>query len=187
IGIKTEDEYKEVHVGLRSGQSLPISDLNLTTKRDNPVTISLVYPADNTPGHLLSVVPVGQYTQAIQKQEKVKQAKQPVTIKKNYQATPLTAKPIVKAKVVEMNRNSSKHRHHDKYESITYKKQLLTTESSDHNSLVSMPPILISNPSRNNVMPPVTFDPKRVNSSLRKHYNEAIKAQQQWLHQLQNR
>ncbi|WP_241466616.1 MULTISPECIES: DUF3370 domain-containing protein [unclassified Prochlorococcus] len=187
IGIKIDDEYKEVHVGLRSGQSLPISELNLTTKSDNPVTISLVYPADNTPGHLLSVVPVEQYKQAIKNHEKVKQSKQPDTITKNYQAKPLTPKPIVKAKVVQMNKNSSKHRNHDKYDSIIYKRQLLPTESITHNSPVNIPPVLISSPSRNNVMPAAIIDPQRVNSSLRKHYNEAIKAQQQWLRQLQNR
>ncbi|KZR64325.1 DUF3370 domain-containing protein [Prochlorococcus sp. MIT 1303] len=186
IGIKTENKYKEVHVGLRSGQSLPISDLELTTKKDNPVTISLVYPADNTPGHLLSVVPVAEYTQVMQKQEKVNQAKLPVTARKNYQAKPLTPKPIVKAKIVEITKNSLKQRHHDTYKSITNKKQLLANESYDHNSPVSMPPILISSPSRNNAMPSAMINSQRVNSSLSKHYTEAIKAQQQWLHQMQN-
>ncbi|KZR64212.1 DUF3370 domain-containing protein [Prochlorococcus sp. MIT 1306] len=186
IGIETENKYKEVHVGLRSGQSLPISDLELTTKKDNPVTISLVYPADSTPGHLLSVVPVAQYNKVMQKQEKVSQAKLPVTVSKNYHAKPLTPKPIVKAKTVETSRNSKKQRHHDTYKSSTNKKQLLANESNNHNSPVSKPPILISSPSRNNAMPLAIINTQRVNSSLGKHYTEAIKAQQQWLHQLQN-
>jgi len=57
IGIETHEGYKEVHVGMRSGQSLPLTSLNLLPGVSNPVTVSLVYPADATPGHLLSVVP----------------------------------------------------------------------------------------------------------------------------------
>ncbi|KZR75493.1 DUF3370 domain-containing protein [Prochlorococcus marinus] len=186
IGIKTEKKYKEVHVGLRSGQSLPISNLELTTKKDNPVTISLVYPADNTPGHLLSVVPMEQYTQVMQKEEKANKAKLPVTSSKNYHAKPLTPKPIAKTKVVEVNRNSTIQRHQDNYKLSRNKKELLPNESNDHNYPVSNSPILISSPSRTNVMPLAIIDPQRVNSSLGKHYTEALKAQQQWLHQLQN-
>lgn len=57
IGIQTDQGYREVHVGMRSGQSLPIADLNLRPDQINRVRVSLVYPADATPGHLLSVVP----------------------------------------------------------------------------------------------------------------------------------
>ena len=42
---------------MKSGQSLPIADLYLMPEQVNPVKVSLVYPADATPGHLLSVVP----------------------------------------------------------------------------------------------------------------------------------
>ena len=45
---------------MRSGQSLSIADLDLKGGKNNPVTVSVVYPADATPGHLLSVVPVTQ-------------------------------------------------------------------------------------------------------------------------------
>ena len=187
IGIKTEEGYKEVHVGLRSGQSLPISDLNLSRKWDYPVTVSLVYPADNTPGHLLSVVPVEQLTKVIRKQQRLKQAQQPEARKKNQRSTPLTPKPIVKAKVIETNNNTSNRRQYNKHESIKSEKQLLPTASIDHHSPISQPPRILSGPSGTNIMPSAIIDPQRVNSSLRKHYNEAIKAQQQWLHQLQNR
>ena len=60
IGIATESGYREVHVGLRSGESLSLTSLELTPGQNNPVRISLVYPADATPGHLLSVVPSSQ-------------------------------------------------------------------------------------------------------------------------------
>ena len=57
IGIETDEGYREVHVGMASGQSLPIAELTLKPNQANRVRVSLVYPADATPGHLLSVVP----------------------------------------------------------------------------------------------------------------------------------
>ena len=60
IGITTESGYREVHVGMRSGESLSLTALELNPGQTNPVRISLVYPADATPGHLLSVVPSSQ-------------------------------------------------------------------------------------------------------------------------------
>lgn len=55
--VRTLDGLQELHVGLRSGQSLPLTSLYLRPGVINPVRISMVYPADATPGHLLSVVP----------------------------------------------------------------------------------------------------------------------------------
>ncbi len=60
IGIATDSGYREVHVGLRSGESLSLTPLELNPSQNNPVRITLVYPADATPGHLLSVVPSSQ-------------------------------------------------------------------------------------------------------------------------------
>ena len=63
IGIQTDAGYQEVHVGMRSGQSLPLTSLNLKPGQMNRVQVTLVYPADATPGHLLSVVPEQQLVQ----------------------------------------------------------------------------------------------------------------------------
>jgi len=60
IGISTDSGYREVHVGLRSGESLSLTPLELNAGQTNPVRVTLVYPADATPGHLLSVVPSSQ-------------------------------------------------------------------------------------------------------------------------------
>jgi hypothetical protein len=57
LQIRIGDELREVHVGLRSGQSLSLARLDLPPGRSLPVRVSMVYPADATPGHLLSVVP----------------------------------------------------------------------------------------------------------------------------------
>lgn len=60
IQIETEEGVRDVHVGLRSGQSLALTSLQLRPGANNPVRVSMVYPADATPGHLLSVVPSSQ-------------------------------------------------------------------------------------------------------------------------------
>ena len=60
LQVRTEQGLQEIHVGMRSGQSLSLTTLDLKPGVANPVRVSLVYPADATPGHLLSVVPVGQ-------------------------------------------------------------------------------------------------------------------------------
>ena len=60
IRIETANQVQDVHVGLRSGESLVLRDLQLLSGNVQPVRVSLVYPADATPGHLLSVVPVRQ-------------------------------------------------------------------------------------------------------------------------------
>ncbi len=60
LQIRSEEGLQEVHVGMRSGQSLSLAQLILRAGQLNPVRISLVYPADATPGHLLSILPASQ-------------------------------------------------------------------------------------------------------------------------------
>ncbi len=69
IEIRTPEGVQSVHVGLRSGQSLSLTQLNLQPGQPTPIRLSLVYPADSTPGHLLSVVPATQLAQ-LQDQER---------------------------------------------------------------------------------------------------------------------
>ena len=59
--IEHQNSLKEIHVGLRSGESLVLTDINLLQGQDSPVKVTLVYPADATPGHLLSVIPSDQF------------------------------------------------------------------------------------------------------------------------------
>ncbi len=60
LQVRTAEGLQEMHVGMRSGQSIPLTTLNLKPGVPNPVRVSVVYPADATPGHLLSVVPGSQ-------------------------------------------------------------------------------------------------------------------------------
>ena len=94
IRIETADGYQEVHVGMKSGQSLPIADLYLKPGQVNPVKVSLVYPADATPGHLLSVVPDQQLAQLKEREALVEAAE--VAVKDSPAAAPaavVTAPP----------------------------------------------------------------------------------------------
>jgi hypothetical protein len=75
IGIQTHEGYKEVHVGMQSGESLSLNSLTLLPGVNNPVTVSLVYPADATPGHLLSVVPAQQLAQLRERERLVEIAR----------------------------------------------------------------------------------------------------------------
>lgn len=70
IEIHRPEGLQAVHVGLRSGQSLSLAPLQLEAGRSTPVRISLVYPADSTPGHLLSVVPTSQLTEVQQRERR---------------------------------------------------------------------------------------------------------------------
>lgn len=69
LEIRTPEGLQSLHVGMRSGQSLSLMPLNLQPGQITPVRLSMVYPADSTPGHLLSVVPAAQLAQ-LQEQER---------------------------------------------------------------------------------------------------------------------
>jgi hypothetical protein len=63
IQITTEAGIEDIHVGMRSGESLTLTSLNLKPGVSNPIKVTMVYPADATPGHLLSVVSASQLAQ----------------------------------------------------------------------------------------------------------------------------
>lgn len=60
IQLRGPDGERDLHVGLRAGESLQLATLQLQDGQEWPLRLSLVYPADATPGHLLSVVPLEQ-------------------------------------------------------------------------------------------------------------------------------
>lgn len=68
LELRTPEGQRSLHVVLRSGQSLSLAPLQLQAGRSTPVRISLVYPADSTPGHLLSVVPTTQLAELQQRE-----------------------------------------------------------------------------------------------------------------------
>ena len=92
--IEHQNAVKEIHVGLRSGESLALTDLNLSQGQDSPVKVTLVYPADATPGHLLSVVPVDQLARFHQQQLQQRTAQQNSTNTKTKVVVPKTPPPL---------------------------------------------------------------------------------------------
>ena len=87
IQIQSGNQLHEVHVGLRSGESLALTDLHLTPEQIQSVKVSLVYPADATPGHLLSVVPTTQLAQLHQRHRNVQRTQESIAATKNRQLT----------------------------------------------------------------------------------------------------
>ena len=177
IGIQTDEGYQEVHVGMRSGQSLSIAKLNLKARSSNKVTVSVVYPADCTPGHLLSVVPDTQLALLRQREAKLKSAGKTQPAAKTRKARPpelpqiVTAKPDLGTKA--QNPKSAVKQN--------------TPKPGPFKNPAPPPPVLIAPRGGLNPMPPAMIMPQRVNNTLEQRYREAIKAQQEWLRRLQGR
>ena len=88
LQIQLPEGMREVHVGLRSGESLSLASLNLVPGLAYPIRVSMVYPADATPGHLLSVVPSAQLARVQEEERQLAIARQRVR-----PATPPAAPP----------------------------------------------------------------------------------------------
>jgi len=61
LELRRPEGLEALHVGLRSGESLSLTTLELRDDKPLPLKLSLVQPADSIPGHLLSIVPIRQF------------------------------------------------------------------------------------------------------------------------------
>ena len=93
LQIVQDRTIQEVHVGMRSGESLALADLNLDPGNSTAIRVSLVYPADATPGHLLSVVPVQQLAMLHRRQRQQRDAQLKIADTKTRKVGPHTAPP----------------------------------------------------------------------------------------------
>jgi len=186
ISIKTEEGYQEVHVGLKSGQSLPIAQLQLKGGQVNPVRVSLVYPADATPGHLLSVVPVQQLAMLKRREEMLQIARRAQAAARQREITPVQAPPnpatVVKTAATEQPTVTNA-------QPATKTSQPVLKPSNRQKPSAPMPPppVLVAPRGGLNPMPPAMIMPQRLNQSLEQRYRDAIRAQQEWLRRLQGR
>ena len=103
LQIRQDRTLQEVHVGMRSGESLALADLNLLPGTRKAVKVSLVYPADATPGHLLSVVPVQQLAMLHRHKQQQRDAQVKIAESKSRMVGPKTAPPPAEAKPVVIN------------------------------------------------------------------------------------
>lgn len=93
LQVRTADGLQEMHVGLVSGQSLALATINLRPGVSNPVRISLVYPADATPGHLLSVVPDRQFAMVRERERQLELARASMANQQTPSQEPPPAEP----------------------------------------------------------------------------------------------
>ena len=97
LQVRTDEGLQEMHLGMRSGESHALTTLNLKPGVVNPVRVSLVYPADATPGHLLSVVPASQLAvvQARQAQQTAAATASPPAMPAPTRPQPQTPNPLL--------------------------------------------------------------------------------------------
>ncbi len=175
IGIQSDEGYREVHVGMRSGQSLPIASLNLKPGQTNTVKVSLVYPADATPGHLLSVVPDSQLAQLRQREEML------IAARVAAKPKPAPAVPPVKVETAAVR-----------------EPVVLTPQPRPTPKPKSKPaaPVVVTTPGWSQPLPPVptlpgltpaVITPMRMSQSLMERYQQAVQAQQQLMNSLMGR
>ena len=93
---------------MRSGESLALADLNLVPGTRKAVKVSLVYPADATPGHLLSVVPVQQLSILHRRKQQQRYAQVKIADSKSRMVGPKTAPPSPEANPVVVNPAAAK-------------------------------------------------------------------------------
>ena len=164
-----------MHVGLRSGQSLPISDLRLKPGQNNRVKVSLVYPADATPGHLLSVVPVQQLAMLQRRQEMQAAAERALAASKQRKVTPTTPPPSPMTPAAKQP---------------TVIKPTTNRSPAQPQQPIAQPTVrpMLATPRRGaSAMLPAMIMPGRINATLEQRYREAIRAQQEWLQRMQGR
>jgi hypothetical protein len=176
IGIQSDEGYREVHVGLRSGQSLPIATVNLKPGQTNTVTVSMVYPADATPGHLLSVVPDSQLAQLKQRELMLIAAQKAAAKPKPAPAVPpvqvealVAREPVV---AIAQPRPAVKPKPKAAAPAVVFAPGWVHP----------LPPV----PTLPGLTPAV-ITPTRMSQSLMERYQQAVQAQQQLMNSLMGR
>lgn len=170
LQVRTEEGLQEMHVGMLSGQSLSLTTLNLQGGVSNPVRISLVYPADATPGHLLSIVPASQVAIVKERERLLQLARNTVS---PAAMTPPQLLPAVPDQVREDQDNPE-----------------VMTPLVLQPRFPSLPPLKANPPP----LPPVSqprYSPNQIsipgNQSLVDRYQQALEAQQEMMRGLMGR
>ena len=191
IGIQTDEGYREVHVGMRSGESLSIADLAIKPVQNNRVRVSLVYPADATPGHLLSVVPDQQLAMVQQRQQMLLAARSrpAVTPAATLPAPPqapdavvLDAEPVPLERPAAVAAQISQPPQSTASTAARAAARPRPAVSTPPGWLQQLPPI----PSPPG-LPTAVISPTRMSQSLMERYEQAVEAQRQFMKTLLGR
>ena len=161
---------------MRSGQSLPIASLNLKPGQSNPVKVSFVYPADATPGHLLSVVPDQQMAELRRREELLASA-----AAQAKQAKPAPAVPPVTAAKPAATKPSANKPAPPKA-TATKPRPAPPAVVANHGWIQPLPAVPVLQG-----MPPAVITPTRMSQSLMERYQQAVQAQQQLMNSLMGR
>jgi hypothetical protein len=182
--VRTDDGLQEMHVGLRSGQSVALTTLNLKPGVVNPVRVSMVYPADATPGHLLSVVPASQLARVQSNAERVELAR----LNQARPSRPVAPAPPATIGVAPVQTAPVSRRPMAPPPAVT--PEIGAAALLPPSELPYQPPIRPMGtaplqPQRSPVSPRATKSPVAV--QLFERYQQALEAQQQQLRQQQQR
>jgi hypothetical protein len=189
LGIQTDEGYREVHVGMRSGESLALAPLTLRPGVTHKVRVSLVYPADATPGHLLSVVPNQQLASLRQQQSP--------ELARREQAAPDEPRPETPAEAAVAEPTPAPEptpvpTPKPRPPQIETPKPPATPAARRTPGAPPAPPV---RPATTAVTPlppipapsPAVAPPGQGSLMLQRRYREAIEAQRYWLQQLRDR
>jgi len=177
IAIQSDEGLQEVHVGMRSGQSLPLANLNLKPGQVNVVKVSLVYPADATPGHLLSVVPEQQLADLRQREQRLDIARASAERSK---AAPSPVPPGLE-QLGDITLESTQPRPATRPQPPVLAPNWVDT-------LPVIPQVnAISLETRQNDWNDMAPGPARMSQSLLERYQQAVDAQQQFMNTLMGR
>jgi hypothetical protein len=182
LQVETDAGVQEMHVGMRSGESLALTSLNLKPGVVNPVRVSLVYPADATPGHLLSVVPAMQLARLNERQRRMDLAREEATRAAKTRAAAAAkgktpgAVPQLPPLPAAVPADTLAEVLGEGYQGMPTPPPLPLTPA------VTMPPAVYP-PS----VGPVVMPPTRVSQSLIDRYQQALEAQQDIMRGLMTR
>ncbi|MFY8148484.1 MAG: DUF3370 family protein [Prochlorococcaceae cyanobacterium] len=207
LQVTTPQGMQEMHVGLRSGQSLSLTTLELQPGVLNQVRVSLVYPADATPGHLLSVVPTSQLALVQERERQLELARNaatrpntppaaPPAMAANAAEDPGTAPPPLNVPATAAPVRVSPVRRWTPppaplppiNHSVSAPRSAAASRQPDNRTTAEAKQIQRSSgrtPVRTAV--PVVVPPVRVSQSLIERYQEALEAQKELMRSLQGR
>jgi hypothetical protein len=168
-----------MHVGLRSGQSVSLTTLNLRAGMPNPVRVSLVYPADATPGHLLSVVPASQLAMVQDRERQLELARSTANSTATSRPSTLPALP---------NADDDANGRLPSLPPLVLQPGATTLQPAlapyQYLPPVPPPPPAAGRPTQ---LPSATPTPALANDSLVDRYQQALEAQQQMMRGLTGR
>jgi hypothetical protein len=170
LELRQPEGIEALHVGLRTGESLTLTTLQLREGKPLPLQMSLVQPADSIPGHLLSIVPIRQLPPSVAVGPVPSQPIPVATDSPGAAATPEAPRPraVTAAPRLPAARAAASPTAVAAAAKAPVARRPGRTTASGQRALIVAPPILRSSP-RRPLTPPI---------SLTDRYRQALEAQE---------